>query len=128
MYYQQIEKTPDYIVYTIKDKDVINLIVTLMARTYAEKTCLTSQSGRPEIIHKEHKQLSLCVSGGGIAVLNDNLIEMREGTLVIFNQHVKHAFSASEECFDLYHWHFSEKSEMLDRSIVGELKLESGNV
>jgi mannose-6-phosphate isomerase-like protein (cupin superfamily) len=107
--------------YMLYDADILcKALVTIASDTFAERTLLTKTSGKPVVVHEIQRQLTLCLKGNGIAILNKEPIAMHAGQVLLIYENVTHAFVAESVEWDLYHWHLRKQSDDYDRYVINE--------
>ena len=71
----------------------------------AEEQIIDFNSEKPAVIHKEHKQLSFIIDGHGYAQVDEEVFEVKRGSLVVFPENTVHSFLCVEGKMKLLHLH-----------------------
>lgn len=81
---------------------------------------LSSNSPRPLVVHRTMGQLTLVVGGRGQALLDNQVVALGSGDLLMMAPGCKHSFAAVDGDLRLRHWHWPQALRNKDRVIVSD--------
>jgi hypothetical protein len=81
---------------------------------------LTPDSPRPLVVHRVMGQMTLVVSGAGLALLAGRTVALAAGDLLILTPGCEHSFAAVSGDLQLRHWHWPQALLHEDRIILKE--------
>lgn len=86
---------------------------------------LDPNSDKPYVIHNKTYQITAILRGIGIAVVNDDIIELKENDILIMDKNTKHSFVCSDSELELFHIHLPKDEIDTDRFILRDNCMEN---
>jgi mannose-6-phosphate isomerase-like protein (cupin superfamily) len=98
--------------------DIFGTVTTMLDELGEAPQMLTRDSPRPLVVHRVMGQITLVLSGDGLARLAGRTVALAPGDLVILTPGCEHSFAAVGGDLQLRHWHWPQALLHEDRIIL----------
>ncbi|MBE6051252.1 MAG: cupin domain-containing protein [Clostridium sp.] len=101
-------------------EDMRQAVIELFKDMENDAQTLSKDSEKPLVVHHDTKQMSYVVKGQGYVAVNDNILKIIEGDLIIIDKKSTHSFICSEGDIELMHIHWPKANVDLDREVIND--------
>jgi mannose-6-phosphate isomerase-like protein (cupin superfamily) len=109
------------------DGGIFDGITQMLDELGEPRQVLNGASPRPLVVHRVMGQMTLVVSGAGLAQLAGETVSLSAGDLLVLTPGCEHSFAAIGGELHLRHWHWPQAMLLEDRTILKD-EVDFGSV